>query len=159
MSGVPAPHGEPGVQEASKALARLWFDEGWSRGNLQAADRIFAPEFLLNGERVGPAGPKRSVWSRRAAFAGLRVDVGLQVAEGPWVATWYTARGTHVGEFAGLAPTGRDISSEGIQLWRVENGLVVEDRNVFDTRRVIGQLLAPDGPIPGPDLHRAARSE
>ncbi|MFJ7266972.1 ester cyclase [Streptomyces sp. NPDC099050] len=151
--------GEAGVQEANKALARRWFDEGWSRGNLQAADQIFAPEFLLNGERVGPAGPKRSVWSRRAAFAGLRVDVGLQVTEGPWVASWYTARGTHVGEFAGLAPTGREIFSEGIQLWRVENGLVVEDRNVFDTRRVIAQLLAPDGPVPGRGPGEAARRE
>ncbi|MFB6522558.1 ester cyclase [Streptomyces sp. NPDC056401] len=159
MSDAVTPHGEQTVQEANKALARLWFEEGWSRGNLQAADRIFAPEFLLNGEPVGPAGPKRSVWSRRAAFAGLRVDVGLQVAEGPWVASWYTARGTHVGEFAGLAPTGRDISSEGIQLWRVENGLVVEDRNVFDTRRVIAQLLAPDGPIPGSVPRAAARRE
>ncbi|MFD9432707.1 ester cyclase [Streptomyces sp. NPDC060002] len=138
------------MQEANKALARRWFDEGWSRGELDLADVLFAPEFLLGGERVGPEGPKRSVRSRRAAFAGLTVDVGLQVAEGPWVASWYTTRGTHVGEFAGVAPTGRAISSEGIQLWRVENGLVVEDRNVFDVRRVLAQLLAPEGRDSGP---------
>lgn len=149
MSGVTS-HGGSSIQEANKALARRWFEEGWSRGNLDVADRIFAPEFLLGGERVGPEGPKQSVRSRRAAFSGLRVDVGLQVAEGPWVASWYTTRGTHVGEFAGVAPTGRAIFSEGIQLWRVENGLVVEDRNVFDRSRVVSQLLAPEGETPGP---------
>ncbi|NUQ99003.1 MAG: ester cyclase [Streptomyces sp.] len=138
------------VQEANKALARRWFDEGWSRGALDVADEIFAPQFLLGGRPVGPEGPRESVRLRRAAFSGLTVEVGLQVAEGAWVASWYTTRGTHVGEFAGVAPTGRAISSEGIQLWRVENGLVVEDRNVFDVQRVLGQLRAPEGRTPGP---------
>ncbi|MXM68578.1 ester cyclase [Streptomyces sp. HUCO-GS316] len=142
--------GRSSVQEANKALARRWFDEGWSRGELEVADEIFAPRFLLGGKPVGPGGPKESVRLRRTAFSGLTVQVGLQVAEGPWVASWYTTRGTHVGEFAGVAPTGRAISSEGIQLWRVENGLVVEDRNVFDVQRVLGQLRAPEGKIPGP---------
>lgn len=142
--------GPANVQEVNKALARRWFDEGWSRGELGVADEIFAPSFLLGGKPVGPEGPKESVRLRRAAFSGLTVEVGLQVAEGPWVASWYTTRGTHGGEFAGVAPTGREISSEGIQLWRVENGLVVEDRNVFDVQRVLRQLRAPEGETPGP---------
>ncbi|MEU1463083.1 ester cyclase [Streptomyces sp. NPDC005727] len=145
-----AQDGRTSVQEANKVLARRWFDEGWSRGALDVADEIFAPRFLLGGKPVGPEGPKESVRLRRAAFAGLTVEVGLQVAEGPWVASWYTTRGSHVGEFAGVAPTGRLISSEGIQLWRVENGLVVEDRNVFDVQRVLRQLRAPDGQVSGP---------
>ncbi|WP_327279051.1 ester cyclase [Streptomyces sp. NBC_01205] len=149
MTGV-AQGGRPSVQEANKALARRWFDEGWSRGELEVADQIFAPEFLLGNRPVGPEGPKESVRQRRAAFAGLTVEVGLQVAEGPWVASWYATRGTHVGEFAGVAPTGRAIASEGIQLWRVENGRVVEDRNVFDVARVLAQLRAPEGKTPGP---------
>ncbi|MEV7779623.1 ester cyclase [Kitasatospora sp. NPDC088351] len=149
MSTV-APEGVASVQEANKALARRWFDQGWSRGELDVADLIFAPEFRLGGRPVGPEGPRESVRLRRAAFAGLTVEVGLQVAEGPWVASWYTTRGTHVGEFAGVPPTGRAISSEGIQLWRVENGLVVEDRNVFDVQRVLSQLRAQDRDTPGP---------
>ncbi|CAM5702800.1 hypothetical protein SGLAM104S_01856 [Streptomyces glaucescens] len=104
------------VQDANKALARYWFDEGWTRGNVDVADRVFAPGFVLGGEPVGPEGPKRSVRRRHAAFAGLTVEVGLQIAEGPWVATWFTTRATHVGEFAGIAPTGRPVTSEGVQL-------------------------------------------
>ncbi|WP_159072811.1 ester cyclase [Streptomyces glaucescens] len=130
------------MQDANKALARYWFDEGWTRGNVGVADRVFAPGFLLDGEPVGPEGPRRSVRRRHAAFAGLTVEVGLQIAEGPWVATWFTTRATHVGEFAGIAPTGRTVTSEGVQLWRVEDGLVVEDRNVFDLWKVLSQLGA-----------------
>ncbi|MGW4288023.1 ester cyclase [Streptomyces sp. NPDC004673] len=145
-----APDARPSTREANKALARRWFDEGWSRGMLDVADQIFAPDFLLGGRAVGPAGPKESVRLRRTAFSGLTVEVKLQVAEGPWVTSWYTTRGTHVGEFAGIAPTGRVISSEGIQLWRVENGRVVEDRNIFDVTRVLAQLRSPEGESPGP---------
>ncbi|MGX1881800.1 ester cyclase [Streptomyces sp. NPDC055287] len=136
---------EAGVQEANKALARYWFEEGWTRGNVDVADRIFAPGFVLGGERVGPEGPKRSVLRRHAAFAGLRVEVGLQMADGPWVASWYTIRATHVGEFAGVAPTGLPVTSEGIQLWRLDDGLVVEDHNVFDLWRVVSQLRSGEG--------------
>ncbi|MFF1277491.1 ester cyclase [Streptomyces marokkonensis] len=128
------------VEEANKALARYWFQEGWNRGNVEVADRVFAPGFLLGGEPVGPEGPKRSVRARHAAFSGLTVDVGLQLADGPWVASWYAIRATHVGTFAGVPPTGLPVTSEGIQLWRVENGQVVEDRNIFDLWRVISQL-------------------
>ncbi|MFI2209332.1 ester cyclase [Streptomyces sp. NPDC020141] len=130
------------VREANKALARYWFDQGWNRGNVAAADRVFAPGLILGGERVGPEGPRRSVLRRHAAFSGLRVEVELQIAEGPWVASWYTVRATQVGEYAGVPPTGLPVTSEGIQLWRVERGLVVEDHNVFDLWRVVTQLRA-----------------
>ncbi|MFE5584812.1 ester cyclase [Kitasatospora sp. NPDC056531] len=132
-------------QEANKALARYWFREGWCRGNLAVADEIFAPDFEIGGRRVGPEGPKRSVLQRHSAFADLTVEVGHQVAEGQWVATWFTTRARHVGEYAGVAPTGRVVTSEGMQLWRVESGLVREDRNVFDLWRIVSQLRASDG--------------
>ncbi|MFR9776136.1 ester cyclase [Micromonospora sp. MS34] len=137
---MPVRDGAATVQEANKALARYWFDQGWTRGNVDVADRIFAPEFELGGVRVGPEGPKQSVRRRHAAFADLTVRVGVQVAEGPWVATWFTTRARHVREFAGVPATGRSIVSEGMQLWRVENGLVMEDRNVFDLWQVVRQL-------------------
>jgi predicted ester cyclase len=127
-------------QEANKALARYWFEEGWTAGNLAVADEVFAPGFVLGGRPVGPEGPRRSVRDRRTAFADLRVEVRLQIAEGPWVATWFGTTARHVGVFAGVRPTGRVVSADGIQLWRVEGGLVVEDRNVFDRWAVVSQL-------------------
>jgi predicted ester cyclase len=130
------------VQEANKALARYWFEEGWNRGNLAVADRVFAPDFRMGGRTVGPDGPRESVRRRHAAFGDFTVEVGVQVAEGPWVATWFTTRARHVAEFMGIAPTGRSITSAGAQLWRVENGLAVEDHNVFDLWRVLSQLRA-----------------
>ncbi|MGI5519951.1 ester cyclase [Micromonospora sp. CA-259024] len=138
----PIPVGGGSEPERNKALARLWFEEGWNRGNLEVADRIFSADFMMGGRTVGPDGPRDSVRRRHAAFADLTVEIGVQVAEGPWVATWFTTRARHIGPFAGVAPTGRTVTSEGMQLWRVHNGIAVEDHNVFDLWRVVHQLRA-----------------
>jgi predicted ester cyclase len=129
-----------GVEKDNKALARRWFDEGWSRGNIEIAPEIFAAGFLLRGERVGPAGPQRSVHRIRSAFNPLTVRIDLQVAEGDLVATRYTARGRHATQYRGIPPTGRWVTVSGVQIWRVADGLAVEDWNTFDEWDLVSQL-------------------
>jgi predicted ester cyclase len=131
------------VETANKALARRWFDEGWSQGRLEIADEIFAPDFTLRGRPVGPDGPRESVSSRRRAFADLTAYVDLQVAEGDLVVTHFTTHARHVAEFAGVPPTGRWVTASGIVIWRVSGGLVREDWNVFDRAAIDRQISAP----------------
>jgi predicted ester cyclase len=130
------------VEEANKAMARRWFEEGWCRGNLAIADEIFAPDLTLRGGGVGPDGPRRSVQDRWRAFADLTVTIDLQVAQGEWVVTHFTTQARHVGEFCGVPPTGRSVTAPGIVIWRVVDGLVREDRNVFDRWSVVAQISA-----------------
>jgi predicted ester cyclase len=130
-------------QEANKALARRWFELGWNRGRVEVAPEVFAPDFVLGGRLVGPAGPQRSVRAIRSAFAPLAVTVDLQVAEGPVVVTRYTARGTHVSEYRGIQPDGRDVVVSGVQIWTVRDGLAVDDRNLFDEWTLVTQLGGP----------------
>jgi predicted ester cyclase len=133
--------------ERNKALARRWFEEGWNRGNVAIAPSIFAPGFVLRGERVGPAGPQRSVRAIRAVFDPLEVSIDLQVAQGDLVVTRYTARGCHAAPYRGLPATGRWISACGVQIWRVAGGLAVEDWNTFDEWALMDQLGGL--PVPG----------
>lgn len=134
-------------QERNKALARRWFDEGWSRGNVEVAPEIFAPGFVLRGQRVGPAGPQRSVRGIRSAFHPLTVTVELQVAEGPMVVTRYVAHGRHAAPYRGLPATDRWVTVSGVQIWRVADERAVEDWNTFDEWGLVTQLgdvaLAP----------------
>lgn len=134
----------PAVEERNKALARRWFAEGWNRGNLGIAGEIFAPDFVLRGRRVGPAGPQRSVQAIRSVFDQLSVTVDLQVAEGPVVVTRYTAKGRHAAAYRGIPATGRWITASGVQIWRVADGLAVEDWNTFDEWSLVSQLGALD---------------
>jgi predicted ester cyclase len=74
----------------------------------------------------GPGGIKRYVTAYRAAFPDIRLTVEDQLAEDDKVATRWTARGTHLGEFLGLAPTGDEVTVSGIEFDRITAGRIDE---------------------------------
>jgi hypothetical protein len=53
-------------------------------------------------------------------------DVHWQAADGCLVTTFKIYHGTHVGEFLGIAPTGRKIQFEAVDVMRVVDGKIVE---------------------------------
>jgi predicted ester cyclase len=74
----------------------------------------------------GPEGIKRYVSTYRVAFSDLKVTVEDQLAEADKVVTRWTARGTHSGEFLGLAPTRQEIAVSSIEFDRVAGGRIDE---------------------------------
>jgi hypothetical protein len=48
------------------------------------------------------------------------------VAEGDYVVERMTLRGMHLGEFMGVAPTGKPVSWTAIAIYRLEEGRIVE---------------------------------
>jgi predicted ester cyclase len=48
------------------------------------------------------------------------------VAEGDFVVHRSTTRVRHEGEVFGVPPTGREVVIEHVEMWRVENGRIVE---------------------------------
>ena len=64
--------------------------------------------------------------------------VEQQIAEGEWVATRITARGTHSGEWLGIAPTGRSVAFSGVNWDRVVDGRIVEHGGAAN---MLGPLL------------------
>ena len=74
----------------------------------------------------GPRGIGRYVTAYRAAFPDIRITVEDQLAEDDKVATRWTARGTHLGEFLGLSPTGDGVTVSGIEFDRIIAGKIDE---------------------------------
>jgi len=62
------------------------------------------------------------------------------VGEGESVAAHYTFRGTHRGEFAGVAPTNRRIEVPGILMARFAEGKIEEAWSGFDSADLLKQL-------------------
>jgi len=62
------------------------------------------------------------------------------IAEGDRVVVRWTNSGTHVGEFAGIPPTGRAFSIAGIDIHRVVEGRLAEHWHVVDQLAMLGQL-------------------
>ena len=132
-------------REDNKAAVR-GFIETTVHGNLDALDAIVGPDYVLHDPAMpdevhGLEGAKAMVEMYRSAF-GLRMTVEDQLAEGDFVATRYTARGTHDEEFMGVPPTGRDVVVTGICISRCRDGKVVEEWELWDALGALRQIGA-----------------
>jgi steroid delta-isomerase-like uncharacterized protein len=132
--------------EGAKALARRIADEIWTQGKLEVIDEVIAADFVgrnpTDGEFRGPGGFRQLVERYRTAFSNVEMQIDSLVAEGDMVATHWTARGTNTGELMGIAPTGREVTVEGIQFDRIQDGKIVESQGLFDALGMLQQLGA-----------------
>ena len=88
-----------------------------------------------------------SIAAARSAFPDWHVEVVDQLAEGDQVATRYVLSGTHEGDLAGIPPTGKPFSVEGMIIARVAEGKAVERWAHLDTLSLMQQL----GVVPSPE--------
>ena len=115
--------------EENKAIVRR-FVEAYNNRNLDAFDDLLAPDYFDHTSQVGPEGLKQLMNMAFKAFPDFHETIEDIIAEGDkvWVRITYT--GTHTGEFMGIAPTGKKITTEMVDIFRIVNGKLVEYRDV-----------------------------
>ena len=86
---------------------------------------------------------KRRIIAWRTAFPDFSTTIEQIVAEGDWIAFRLIHRGTHRGEFLGVAPTGRRVEFTSMVFNRVENHVVVENWGLHDNESLRRQLTSP----------------
>jgi steroid delta-isomerase-like uncharacterized protein len=139
---------EEEMSELNKTLARRWFEDLFSRGNLDVANEILSAEFvdhLTHEDERGLEELKAYVTIYRAAFPDIQDTLEQIVAEGDKVVVRWTSRGTHQGEFMGAAPTGRHVTFTGMRLFRIAENKIAESWVNIDERGLQEQL----GTAPG----------
>jgi len=138
--------------EDKKALARLYYEEVWSRGNTSILSEIIAPQYIHHNppfpeEARGSEGLERIVALYRGAFPDLIIPVDGLIAESDLVVVRWTARGTHLGALMGMPPTGKTIRVSGMEVLRIVDGKIVEEWTNWDQLGLLQQLGAI--PLPG----------
>lgn len=128
--------------EQNKQLVRRWIEEGFNNRDLKVVDEIFAETLSINGVMIGRENLKQSMKRRFTAFPNLHVTIEEIIGEGDKVGIWYTAQGTHRGEFEGIFPTGRQVSWFGFDLLRVKGRKIAEGRFIDDSLGLMRQLGA-----------------
>ena len=134
--------------EENKQLVRRFYEEVWDRGNTAFAREVFADDYVRHDFRkteAPPGGPGQQMIADdfRAAFPDLRVTVDLVFGEGDFVLGRWTATGTHSRQWGGVQPTGRSVTFSAANIFRFENGKVVEIWNHRDDLGLQEQLGAP----------------
>lgn len=114
----------------NKALMRRFYEELWSRGNLEAIPELVAEDFVDHQAPVGQTSGREElaglVLTWRTGFPDMRETVEDLISEGDKVTGRFLMRGTHRGEFMGIAPTGRSVTMSGIDIVRIANGKISE---------------------------------
>ncbi|MFJ3213225.1 ester cyclase [Streptomyces flaveolus] len=119
------------VEERNKRTIRSVFDEFVNKGDFSLVDEIYSPDMIdhqpLPGAPEGPEGVKYTIAGLREGFPDLHVTIEDMSAHADHVVIHNTWRGTHLGDFLGIAPTGRYIEFTGVVVWRLlEDGLIAE---------------------------------
>jgi steroid delta-isomerase-like uncharacterized protein len=128
--------------ERNKALARRWIEEGFNQRHLSVVDQLFAERFSVNGQIIGRDGLRQSMSRHFDAFPDLHVRIDEIIADADKVGIWYTASGSHRGEFEAIPPTGAHVQWVGFDLLTIERGEIAEARFISDHLGLLTQLGA-----------------
>lgn len=115
-------------------------------GNLDELNEVFAQNVVDHdpapGQGRGPAGFIQFFTTLRTAFPDLKVTPDHMVSGDNDLAIAYTISGTHRGDFLGVPPTGKHVSTRGMQIARFEDGKIVERWGSSDELGILKQLGA-----------------
>lgn len=122
--------------EENKAIARRFFDEFFNKWDLVALDGIVATNFVHHDNTATRSLEtyKQFISAGRSAFAESHFTVEDMIAEDEKVAVRWMWRGTQKGEWEGITPTGKEVTSPGISIFCFTGSKIVEVWACWDTR-------------------------
>jgi predicted ester cyclase len=135
----------------NKRTIRRLYEEVANQGRLEVLDEIAWPNHVehypLPGQTQGVEGLKQRVSMIRAAF-NPHFTIEHMVVEGDKVAVMWSNAGTHEGEFFGFPPTGKSITTHGVDIHLLRDGRLAEHWDVVDTSTfllAVGAVAVPGG--------------
>ena len=133
-----------GSAEANAALVRDSF-KAFNDDDTERLLAVTAPDLVMHLADAPEPRHGREEWKQgyelmRRAFPDLEAQVDEVVAAEDRVAVRVSFRGTHEGEFLGIAPTGRAIHYVSHEFYRVEDGMIAEEWICSDVASLFQQL-------------------
>jgi predicted ester cyclase len=138
----PSPPASASEEARNEALARRVFDEIFNQGRFDAANEIYAPDFVNHGlhRNAGLAEDQAAVRWEKSVLPDLRITVDLMTAHQDYVTVVWTARGSNTGRAGWIPATGAHIEERGITVWRILDGRIHDEWTSFDELRLARQV-------------------
>ena len=130
----------------NKAIMSRFWDELFSQEKVEIVSEIVSDTFQNHsdnpGELPGIAGLIGFVHSIHSAFPDIRIVPEMLLAEGDKVATRWRAIGTHIGEFMGVGPSGKQINFTGTSIHQLTDSKIIAGWDSWDTLTLLQQMGA-----------------
>ncbi|MBE0411210.1 MAG: ester cyclase [Anaerolineales bacterium] len=133
------------MSEQNKNLVKRFYNELVNGGNIELIEELLSPNYQehLNPRGSGWDGFKQFAATLKTAFPDLQVTVEDLIAEGDRVVARVIVNATHAGNFMGsIAPTGRHVSFTGVDIFRIEDCMIIARWNHRDLLGLLRQLGA-----------------
>ena len=128
----------------NKEIVRRHTQEYWNEGRLDLASELHAPDLVFHdptsGVLHGSEAYDQFVTMFRTAFPDMQFTTEDLIAEGDKVVGRWSCVGTHQGELMGIPPTGKQIKTTGIDIFRLSGGKIVEEWVEWTTLGMLQQL-------------------
>ncbi len=112
--------------ETNKAIIRRYIEEVRNNGRYELVPELFSPDFEVNiaGLPAGIDGWRAMDAETRTGFPDFRFTIEELIAEGDRVVNHWTIRGTQLGPWRGVAPTGKSVLRRGITVFTLKDGKI-----------------------------------
>lgn len=117
------------TRRTPKEVVRRFLDHGSRPGggwDMEVIDECFSPSYVSHtwqGDLAHTGGRQARFFG---AFEWLERLESVLVAEGEHVVHRSRLRLRHVGEAFGVPATGREVTVDHVEMWRVQDGMIVE---------------------------------
>ena len=130
-------------ENRNKQTVRRLYDEVGNQGKLEVIDEIAWGDHVEHNpfpqQGQGAEGLKQRASMVRAAF-NPRFTIEHLIAEGDKVAVMWSSEGSHVGEWFGFAPTGKSLTTHGVDIHLLRDGRLAEHWDVVDLINFLGSV-------------------
>ena len=138
--------------EQNKAIVRQLIEEVINQNNLSLGEQLMAADIIEHEELppgipTGIEGTKIMFSMLHNAFPDFKATINDLIAEDDKVVVFMTWTGTQHGEWMGLPPSGKPMSINVMDIFRVADGKLVEHWGMMDSMAMMQQLGAL--PTPG----------
>jgi steroid delta-isomerase-like uncharacterized protein len=126
-----------------QSLVQRYVESVWNRADLAALDALTTPGFTYTlgtqpvRDRKGLADFLATV---HTAFPDWRVQIVDIIPGAQSAAIRWQGEVTHAGPFHGIAPTGRRVAVSGINIYHIENGLIIAEWEQMDSLGMLRQM-------------------
>ncbi len=134
--------------ESNKEILAQFIEDVWNRERLDDLQRFVAQAYTVfhdpgdpwHGRSLDHAGFTERVMQSRAAAPDQKFTIQDMVGENDKVATAWKWQGTHLGQIAGIPPTGNAITMSGLTLYYFDQKKLVGHWQVADRLSVYQQV-------------------
>jgi steroid delta-isomerase-like uncharacterized protein len=135
------------METGSKKLLMKRFTDFINTASDELAGELISAQaiFFVPGRSEplrGPDGYQEIIAMMRSGFPDIQWTLEELIIEGDRVAARFTMRGTHLGSFLGVPPSGKTIEVKAVNFYRFADGQIVEEHGQPDLLGLLQQIGA-----------------